>query len=230
MKESPLDQIAWSSLTNNHKHLGIIGEKAALYNPQVSMIATVKEETPEAYTELSQLALPGIPVALVGYDAPKNHPDWNVIRNAEVRQMTRTTPIEYTPMDFVNLTEVDVPQMLELVNLTQPGPFSPRTIEMGRYIGIKVDGKLVAMGGERMRPVGFVEISAVCVHPDYRGKGMAKSITGELTNEILGRGLVPFLHVGVGNIPAVELYEKLGYEYRRNVPGAAMIKKRLPNN
>jgi predicted GNAT family acetyltransferase len=229
-ENSPLDNMAWSSLTNNHQHLGTIGKKAALYNPQVSMIATVKEETHEAFAELAELATPGVPVALVGNNSPDNHPDWMVIRNAEVHQMTRDTPLESTEMDFVTLTATDVPQMLELVELTKPGPFSPRTIEMGRYIGLKADGQLVAMGGERMKPVGYVELSAICTHPDFRGKGIAKAITGELTNSILERGLLPFLHVWVENKPAMKLYEKLGYEHRRNVPGAAMIKKKPPTN
>lgn len=223
--ESPLDNVAWSSLTNNHKHLGVIGEKAAMYNSHTSMIAAVKEESSEAYSELAGLATPGVPVALVGFTAPKDHPDWMVIRDAEVQQMTCSSPIEYVGMDFVTLTKEDVPQMVELVELTKPGPFSPGTIDMGKYIGLKVDGKLVAMGGERMNPVGHVEISAICTHPDYRGKGIAKAISGELTNGILERGLVPFLHVGVGNDVAIKLYEKLGYVYRRNVPGTAMIRK-----
>lgn len=219
----PLDNVAWSSLTTGHPHLGIIGEKAALYNPQISMIATVKEETPEAYTELAQLTPPGVPVALVGYEAP-DHPDWQLIRGAEVRQMVTETPIEYKEIDFVTLTEADVPHMGELIKITQPGPFSPGTIKMGLYIGVKIDGKLIAMGGERMHPDGYVEISAICTHPDHRGKGIATAITGELTNNILERGLKPFLHVGVSNT-AFDLYEKLGYKYRRNVPGAAMIRK-----
>ena len=222
-KDYPLDNVAWHSLSNSHQHLGIMGEKAALYNPQISMIAAVKEETPEAFTELAKLTPPGVPVALVGYPAP-DHPDWTLIRNAEVRQMVTETPIEYKAMDYVTLTEADVPQMGELIKITQPGPFSPGTIKMGRYIGIKIDGNLVAMGGERMNPEGFVEISAICTHPEHRGKGMAKAITGELTNSILERGLTPFLHVGINNT-AYTLYEKLGYVYRRNVPGAAMIKK-----
>lgn len=222
-KDHPLDNVAWNSLNDNHRHLGILGEKAALYNPQISMIATVKDETSEAYTELAQITPPGVPVALVGYEAP-DHPDWQLIRGAEVRQMVTETPIKYTEMDFVTLTEADLPQIGELIKLTQPGPFSPGTIKMGRYIGIKIDGNLVAMGGERMHPGDYVEISAICTHPDHRGKGMATAITGELTNNILERGLKPFLHVGVNNT-AYDLYEKLGYTYRRNVPGAAMIKK-----
>jgi predicted GNAT family acetyltransferase len=87
-----------------------------------------------------------------------------------------------------------------------------------------VDGKLIAMGGERMKPEGYTEVSGICTHPDHRGKGYAKAITGYLTNAILDRGEVPFLHVFVLNTPAIKLYEKLGYKIRRTVPGAAMVK------
>lgn len=221
----PLDNPAWSSLGTCHRHLGAVGERAALYDPRVSMIGTVAEETDEAFAELAGLARPGVPVALVGFRAPEDHPDWAVIREAEVRQMTRREPVDYTAVELVPLGETDVPQMLELVELTRPGPFSPGTIEMGRYVGHWIDGMLVAMGGERMRPSGYVELSAICVHPEFRGRGIAKAITGELTNNVLERGLLPFLHVGVGNTGALKLYEGLGYEYRRNVPGAAMIRK-----
>jgi predicted GNAT family acetyltransferase len=96
---------------------------------------------------------------------------------------------------------------------------------MGDYIGIKVDGRLVAMGGERMKPEGFTEVSGVCTHPGHRGKGYAKAITGYLTNAILERGETPFLHVFVQNAPAINLYEKLGYRARKTIPVCGMAKK-----
>jgi len=135
------------------------------------------------------------------------------------------TPIEYRETEFKELTPDDVPQMMELVQLTEPGPFSPRTIEMGVYIGIKIDGRLVAMGGERMKPEEHTEISGICTHPDHRRKGYAKAITGALTNSILDRGETPFLHVSVENVPAINLYERLGYQKRRTVPGAAIMRR-----
>jgi predicted GNAT family acetyltransferase len=224
-KEHPLDNVAWNSLTSTHRHLGIIGKKAAKYHPNVSMIAGIVENTEEAYSELAEIVEPGVPVAFVGNDPPDDHPAWMVMRRAEVYQMVIEAPIEYEEMKFVSLTPEDVPEMMKLVELTQPGPFSPGTIEMGDYIGIKEDGKLIAMGGERMKPEGYTEVSGVCTHPDHRGRGYAKAITGALTNAIFERGETPFLHVFNQNTPAIKIYEKLGYKIRRTVKGAAMVKK-----
>lgn len=224
-KEHPLDNVAWNSLTSTHRHLGIIGKKAAKYHPNVSMIAGIVENTEEAYSELAEIVEPGVPVAFVGNDPPDDHPSWMVMRRAEVYQMVIEAPIEYEEMKFVSLTPEDVPEMMKLVELTQPGPFSSGTIEMGNYIGIKEDGELIAMGGERMKPEGYTEVSGICTHPDHRGKGYAKAITGALTNAIFERGETPFLHVFNQNTPAIKLYEKLGYKTRRTVKGAAMVKK-----
>ncbi len=227
IKEHPLDNVAWNSLTSRHRHLGVIGEKSALYNPQVSMIAGVAENTEEAFTELARMAEPGKPVAILGDKAPGNHPDWVVMQSGEGYQMTCEIPIKYENREIKILTPDDVPQMMELVELTKPGPFAPRTIEMGKYIGIKIDGNLVAMGGERLKPEGYTAISAVCTHHEHRGKGYAKAIMGTLTKIILERGETPFLHVAANNTPAIKLYEKLGYETRKTVRVAGMMRKSL---
>ncbi len=224
-KEHPLDNVAWNSLTSRHRHLGVIGKKAAKYRTQVSMIAGIMENTEEAYAELAEMSEPGIPIALIGNDPPEDHPDWMIGRRGEAYQMVIETPIKYDEKEFVSLTPKDVPEMMKLIELTQPGPFSPGTIEMGDYVGIKVDGKLVAMGGERMKPEGHTEVSGICTHPDHRGKGYAKAITGYVTNAILERGEVPFLHAFTSNTPAIRLYEKLGYKKRRKVKGTGIIRK-----
>ena len=223
--EHPLDNVGWNSLTSKHRHLGVIGEKAAKYRTQVSMIAGIAENTPEAFAELAEISEPGVPVVLLGNAPPEGHPDWVVRRRAEAHQMVIDAPIEYEDKEFVGLTPEDVPEMMALVELTQPGPFSPGTIEMGDYIGIKVDGKLVAMGGERMKPEGYTEVSGICTHPDHRGRGYAKAITGHITNAIFERGETPFLHVFVNNEPAIRLYERLGYRKRATVKASGMMRK-----
>lgn len=224
--EHPLDNVAWNSLTTTHRHLGVIGKKAAKYRTQVSMIAGIAEHTDEAFAELAELSDPGVPVALIGNDPPEDHPDWMIGRRVgEAYQMVIETPIMFEEKEFVALTLEDVPEMMALVELTQPGPFSPGTIEMGDYIGIKVDGKLVAMGGERMKPEGYTEVSGICTHPDHRGRGYAKAITGYVTNAILERGETPFLHVFNTNTPAIRLYEKLGYKKRRRIKATGIFRK-----
>lgn len=226
MKElHPLDNVSWNSLTTRHRSLGAVGEKAAAYHPQISMIAAVAEVTAEAYMELSTLVQPGAPVAVIGNKVPDNLPQWTIMRRAEAYQMTTDKPIDYRQVEVEPLTPVDVPAMMELAKLTNPGPFSPRTIEMGTYIGIKKHGQLIAMGGERMKPEGYTEISAICTHPEHRGKGYATTITGILTNHVLEQGEPPFLHLFTENTPAQKLYQKHGYKTRTKIPATAITKK-----
>ena len=113
--------------------------------------------------------------------------------------------------EAVILTSDDVPEMLDLVRRTRPGPFAQRTVELGTYLGIRRDGRLVAMGGERMRPPGWTEISAVCTDPAYRGHGLAARIVRALGHGIRARGDTPFLHADGTNVNAIRLYESLGF-------------------
>ncbi|MEI9963878.1 MAG: GNAT family N-acetyltransferase [Caulobacteraceae bacterium] len=105
--------------------------------------------------------------------------------------------------------------MLALATLTQPGPFFARTHQLGDFIGVKQEGRLVAMAGERMRPTGFTEVSGVCTHPDWRGRGYAAGLMRLVAARILARGETPFLHVYASNTGAIALYEALGFRLRR---------------
>jgi ribosomal protein S18 acetylase RimI-like enzyme len=116
--------------------------------------------------------------------------------------------------DFVELGEADVPEMVELATLTKPGPFATRTREMGTYLGIRKDGRLVAMAGERLKLPGYTEISAVCTHPEHLGHGYAGFLMTILAERIRERGEVPILHVRAENARAVQLYERLGFKHR----------------
>lgn len=119
--------------------------------------------------------------------------------------------------DLVELGSEDVPEMLDLAALTRPGPFWRRTHELGRYVGVHHDGRLVAMAGERLRPPGWTEISSVCTAPNFRGRGLAAQVVSTLANGIVDRGERPFLHVAADNAGALALYQRLGFEVRRQV-------------
>jgi predicted GNAT family acetyltransferase len=138
---------------------------------------------------------------------------------APLAQMVLSQPIAATPAgpEPVILGAADVPDMLDLTERTRPGPFGPRTIELGRYIGVRSDGALTAMAGERMRFDRFVEVSAICVDPAHRGKGLAASLMVLLIQDIQAKGLTPFLHVFADNAGAIALYEKLGFVVRRTL-------------
>ena len=118
------------------------------------------------------------------------------------------------PYDFLELGEADVAEMVELATLTKPGPFDTRTREMGTYLGIRRDGKLVAMAGERLKLPGYTEISAVCTHPEHLGHGYAGFLMTILAERIRERGETPILHVRAENTRAVQLYERLGFRRR----------------
>lgn len=117
--------------------------------------------------------------------------------------------------DIVPLAPADAPAMLALATLTEPGPFAARTHRLGGFVGIKVDGRLIAMAGERMKPPGFTEVSGVCTHPDHRGRGYAAALMRSVAVNILDRGEKPFLHVYPSNGGAIALYETLGFRLRR---------------
>jgi ribosomal protein S18 acetylase RimI-like enzyme len=118
---------------------------------------------------------------------------------------------------IVTLGLDDVPDMLDLVARTEPGPFAPKTIELGTYLGVRVDGALVAMAGERMRPPGFTEVSAVCTDPAFRGQGLAAYLVDAVTDLIQARRERPILHAAGHNVGAIRLYEHLGFGHTRAV-------------
>jgi predicted GNAT family acetyltransferase len=127
------------------------------------------------------------------------------------------TPVPSRDLEPVVLGPADVPETLDLAERTQPGPFGPRTHELGQYIGIRVDGALAAMAGERMRLDGYVEISAVCVSPEHRGRGYAALLVSWLIHKLRDEGVTPFLHVFTDNVSAIALYERLGFTTRKTL-------------
>jgi predicted GNAT family acetyltransferase len=119
--------------------------------------------------------------------------------------------------EIVPLDDADAPEMLALATLTQPGPFFARTHTLGEFVGIKQDGKLAAMAGERMKLPGFAELSGVCTHPDHRGKGYGEALSRFVSDRILGRGEIPFLHAFAYNEGAISLYRRLGFTLRAHM-------------
>lgn len=179
---------------------------------------------PDGWAALATLSATGGSVALAR-PARIDPPDgWTVGGTIIGHQMVfggRPRPLREEPA-FRVLTAADVPAMLDLVAVTKPGPFFPRTIELGRYLGIEEDGWMFAMAGERLHLPGYTEISAVCTHPDRRGRGLAAALTDAVAAEILGRGEQPILHVAEGNVNALRLYDRLGFERRTDIVFTAL--------
>src|SRR4029077_16164652 len=150
------------------------------------------------------------------FPTPNLPAGWAIVFQVNSSQMAWNDsvppPVKHD-IEELNISQVD--EMLALVELTKPGPFFRRTPELGSYLGIREAGQIVAMAGERLRPLGYTEISAVCTHPDYRGRGYASSLVSALIQKIVERGEIPFLHVRTENIGAIHVYEKLGFKTRR---------------
>jgi predicted GNAT family acetyltransferase len=183
------------------------------------------DQSAAAYRALEEI-FPGAVTALALDAKPILPRNWDLVHSGEMYQMVCDSPahLDERPI-FRQLTKADVPEMLALTKLTEPGPFLPRTIELGAYLGVHDAGALVAMAGERLHLTGFTEVSAVCTHPQYRGRGYGNALLSVLISRIVRRGETPFLHVKTGNATAVGLYEKLGFHVRAQLH-LAIIKYR----
>ncbi len=215
-----LDNPAWYALTDGEQaRLAIGTARAKRYPLDVAPFVGLIDYSVGAFADMATLVEPGQWVGLVGRNLPKEVPGWTTVFAVDVDQMVCEQPIlELVSAETVlDLTPADVPDMLHLIELAQPGPFFQRTIELGHYVGIRKDGQLVAMAGERLRPPGYCEVSAVCSHPDYRGRGYARLLVSKVVAWNWRRGDLPFLHVAPENASAIRLYESLHFQKRRDI-------------
>jgi ribosomal protein S18 acetylase RimI-like enzyme len=211
---TPLDNPMWEALTSGHAGLAIAHGSARRYPYEIARFAGLA--TPGAVGDLEPITEPGDVVAFFTTDALALPGGWSLLQQRTIEQMIAGARLPAPRHELVPLADDDVPEMLELAALTQPGPFFARTIETGRYFGVKVDGRLAAMAGERLRLSDFTEISAVCTHPDHQGHGYGRSLVAALVNLTLDEGRAPFLHVKQEN-GARALYEKLGFTTRADM-------------
>jgi ribosomal protein S18 acetylase RimI-like enzyme len=216
----PLDNDVWHALGTHHRHLAEGHGRARRYRKDVTIFGAVDSFDDDSWSDLATLLGPARACALFRVDVPYTLPEgWTLRVRGQGRQMTVDAERlgAVAPTLLRPLAAADVPQMLELVALTNPGPFRPATITMGYYAGHFEGGRLLAMAGERMHLDGYTEISAVCTHPDVRGRGLASALTHHVAEGILARGEVPFLHVATTNEVAHRVYEQLGFTQRRLV-------------
>ncbi len=220
-----LDNPVWHALFTEQRALALGNHLAKRFPSDVAPFGGLIDQSAASYHALEE-ALPGASTALALDSEPILPSTWDMLHSGEMYQMICEAPAYAgdNPV-FRELTKADVPEMLALTRLTEPGPFLPRTIELGTYLGIHDSGSLVAMAGERLHLTGFTEISAVCTHPQYRGRGYGNALISALVSRITRRRETPFLHVKTGNVTAVGLYEKLGFKIRAQLH-LAVIKYR----
>jgi predicted GNAT family acetyltransferase len=218
LPESLFANPAWHALQTDHRHFAISAGDACRYPADVVPFAAVVAPTSAALQELRSLLAPGESVWLIGEGYP-HVPELSFEEALECFQML--LPKEVRPTDpiieIVPLSTEQAAEMVALTTLTFPGFFRKRTCEMGLYCGVRSDGELIAMGGERLTLDGYREISGVCVHPAHRGKGLAAALIWQIVRNHRRDGQVSWLHVGVANHRAVELYLRMGFKVVRKV-------------
>ena len=215
---NPLDRPPWSALTTSHAAFAVGNELAWRYRPEFSPLSGVREVSAPCLAALSALMQPGEIVGVFGFEPTAASGDLVEVVHRGLEQFVYDKRgISGGEVEFLKLTEADAPEMMALAKLTEPGPFEVRTVLLGEYLGIHSGGRLIAMAGERMKFPGFTEISAVCTHPEHRGRGLAEALVRILMRKILDRGEVPFLHIFSDNVAAGALYKKLGFTHRRSL-------------
>jgi ribosomal protein S18 acetylase RimI-like enzyme len=224
MTAHPLDRPVWSALTTRQQTLAQGGGAALRFAPQYGPFGALRDGSPESWAALTALAPVGDGLGIVEASPAPAPKGVTVLQEAELVQMAleRLTPGPDPDFEIMDLGDEDAPEMRALAELTRPGPFSTETHRLGAFVGVKQDGRLAAMAGERMQPEGFTEVSGVCTHPDWRGRGYAAGLSRRVAERILARGETPFLHAYATNTAAIGLYEALGFVLRSRMTMRAL--------
>ena len=219
LDQALLDNPIWNALCTEHAALAEGDGRARRYPAAIGPLSGIPDQSLESYAKLRELAGEHLVVAF-SREPFRIPAGWQQIRDGELVQMVRESPpadlswISHAP--FRQLTAADAPAMVALAELTEPGPFRLRTMELGNFYGILHDDRLVAMSGKRMHLPGMVEVSGVCTDPEARGRGYAAQLMSVVIDEIEREGKTPFLHAFASN-PAVRLYERLGFRISRRL-------------
>jgi ribosomal protein S18 acetylase RimI-like enzyme len=219
-----LDRAVASSLDGLHIRFARRHGHAVRYQTDVAIFAALDDPNdPRAWDDAVHLLEPDVPFVVPGVTHWPD--DWELMRMLDGVQMEGSGVDPEPDPEAVVLGPDDVPEILDLIARTDPGPYRQRTIELGTYLGIRRESALIAMAGERLHPAGWTEISAVCTDPAYRGQGLAGRLVRAVAAGIFERGETPFLHAAAANESALRLYEKLGFTLRRTMPIALLTHK-----
>ncbi len=224
-REDVLDNVVWHALRGPQRGLAEWSPsgRSGRFDPRISVFAAVDRFAPGAWSDLGTLVGPGGVAVLFRDEVPPPPDGWREIFREPTWQLLAGPQPPEPDEEIVRLGLADADDMLALARLTEPGPYLAGTRELGTYVGIRCQGELLAMAGERFRAPGFTEISAVCTHPDARRRGYAAALTSWLVRQIRDRGEEAFLHVLATNAGGLCLYEKLGFHRRRQVDAVAAI-------
>jgi len=226
--ETGLDRPVWTSLSTLHAGLSEGSALARRFARNVNVFASARDDGADSLAALAALVQPGERVYVLQVPDIVVPPGLVAAKEARGVQMVATRALhaevagDAGPEAIVPLGDADAPEMVALTRLTEPGPFLARTHSMGRFVGIRIDGRLAAMAGERMRFPGHTEVSGVCTHPDFRGRGLARRLSAAIAAGIQDRAEQPFLHAWQTNEAAIALYRELGFQVRAEVQVAVL--------
>lgn len=218
-----LDHPTWNALTTRQRAFAEGNPRVWRYKATVAPFAETVDDSRQSYDALRDLLKPDDRVALFTLEPPRLNDALEPLFARTAEQMVWSRTDFLVAPEVIALGKDDVPDMKALVDLTKPGPFGPRTHELGKFCGIRDQGNLVAMAGERMKLDGFTEITAVCVHPTYRGRGLAEKVMSSVAREIVREGQRPFLHVFTDNPRALARYRQMGLTVRRRFHATAVV-------
>jgi predicted GNAT family acetyltransferase len=215
---SLLDRPIWHALTSEQAHHAIAEGAARRFHPEIGPLAATVDASPESLAALARLAARTGIVATLQLEADPIPPGMTVVRRSPATQMVFEDAADAAldPRVVVLGTEHNA-EMVALAHLTEPGPFAERTRELGQFWGIFVDGRLAAMAGQRTRFAGHAEVSGVCTHPDFRGRGLAAVLTRHSASAIMGERRVPFLQAYSANTAALDVYRRIGFVERAQI-------------
>ena len=210
-----LDRPIWSALTTRHQALAEGGGLARRYRPSIVPFAATAADDADSLRALARLLPAGETAVLVQSDEIVLPREISAVSTATLVQMIAEQPMPAASDGRIRqLTKDDATEMLALASLTKPGPFTLEALSLGAFWGIRIDGRLAAMAGERMKQPGYSELSGVCTHPDFRGEGLARLLSVFVAGRIVARGEVPYLHAYESNAAAAGLYESIGFRLR----------------
>lgn len=214
----PLDRPIWTALTTRQAEFARGGGRALAFRADVEPFAASATQDELDLNALASLAVLGDFLLLIQAAPSPPVPRLQLVTEASGVQMVSTRGVEGPrPADALPLGDADAAEMIALAELTRPGPFRAATHKLGQFWGIRREGRLVAMAGERLKLPGMTEVSGVCTHPDWQGHGFARQLSAFVAALIGERGETPFLHAYASNAPAIRLYEQLGFAIRREM-------------